>query len=339
LNAVNITSSLARLAGLGRRHFAVFKYVLTVLLPVILKTRRRPVIFLRDAGLGDIICSVPAARELMKRHPGATFIYNCHEDFTALPRLYGIADRVTALKPIGLVGHWYGWLIAGFYQFSHGDPLVVRTTVKDFCDQFNVPGTDEHPPLAIPAALRERAKKILAAKNLNPESLIVIHPGPTMPVKEWPPELWAQLVARLRAEGFTNIAQLGVGRHIARGNVEVTPVAGAVSLMDMLSLEEAVAVIGLARLHIGIDSGLLHIAASAGTPLVGIFGNTLPHFLIAENHRRTFAVSTVECRGCAHYLASTPYTTDCPHHIRCMKEISVGEVASACLTQLTAARK
>ena len=107
--------------ALLRRHLAAFGYVWREVLPVILQTGKRPVLFSRLTGLGDIICSIPAARELMKRHPGAIFIYNCHADFAAVPQLAGVACRLTSLSDIGLVGHWYGFLLAGFYHFTHGD--------------------------------------------------------------------------------------------------------------------------------------------------------------------------------------------------------------------------
>ena len=95
--------------------------MLTVILPVILRTSRRPVVFSRFAGMGDIICTFPAALELKKRHPGATFIYNCAPAFACLPRMGGVTERVTHLQPIGLIGFWYRWLLAGFYEFSSED--------------------------------------------------------------------------------------------------------------------------------------------------------------------------------------------------------------------------
>jgi len=284
--------------------------------------------------MGDIVCTIPALRELKKRHPGAVFIYNCHRDWEAIPRLYGVVDRVTSFPAIGLIGHWYRFLTGGFYQFIHGNPYVVRTTVKDFCDQFNVVAADDHPHLDVPEVLRERVKKILEENNLDPRSFITIHAGPTMPVREWPGEHWVKLAALLRERGFTQIAQLGVGYHSAVGRVIAEPVPGAVSLIGKLTLEESVALISLARLHVGIDSGLLHVAAAVGTPGVGIFGSSLPEYRYTETYRRPFAVSRVECRGCGHWLPTTPFTTSCPNHIRCMREITPEDVLRACVSIL-----
>ena len=316
------------------RHLAALGYVCRVILPEIFKHGRRPVVFERLAGIGDIICSIPAARMLKERHPGARFIYNCHPDLVVIPKLFGIADRVTACPAMGLVSHWYGFLLAGKYEFIHGEPFTVRTTVRDYCDQYQLPPQDEHPHLELPDDLRERARKILLEKGIDPGSFITIHPGPTGPVREWPRDRWCRLVTQLQAAGQRQIVQLGVGHYYDRGVVVMEPIPGAVSLLDALSLEESVAVIALAKVHIGVDSGLLHVAAAVGTPGIGIFGNTLPEYRFSEAYRRTFVVSQIYCRGCAHYLAATPFINDCPEHIRCMKEIQPETVLRACLDVL-----
>src|ERR1017187_927182 len=109
---------LETFVSLIQRHFCAAWYVLTVIVPVILRTGRRPVIFSRFAGMGDILCTFPAALELKKRHPQAPFIYNCAAGFACLPAMGGVTERVTHLHPIGLVGHWYRALLSGYYNFA-----------------------------------------------------------------------------------------------------------------------------------------------------------------------------------------------------------------------------
>lgn len=322
------------------RHWAALWFVLKVIIPQIVRDRRRPVIFSRFTGMGDIICTIPAARELMKRHPGATFIYNCHPDFADVPRLAGVAHRVTSLKHIGLVGHWYRFLLGGFYHFTHGDDLVDRVATEsmivEFCRQFQTPVTDEHPQIVVSPAALERVKKLLEDQNLDPSALILIHPGPSWTVKEWPHGSWELFVAQLRARGYLHIAQLGVGRYMNFGQVAVGTIGGAVSLVDLLSVEECLAVISLARLFVGIDSGLLHMAACTRTPSVGLFGATLPQHFYRADFRKDFVVADAECAGCYHRLPRLHWVTGCPHNIRCMKELPVEKVLQACLDRLQA---
>jgi ADP-heptose:LPS heptosyltransferase len=320
------------------RHAQVFWYALTVILPVILKTRSRPVIFSRYTGMGDIICTIPAARELMRRHADRTFIYNCHPDFVEIPRLSGVASKVTSLESIGLLGHWYSFLFAGYYHFTHGDDtpgqVAREPMVAEFFRQFDLPVTDAHPTMAVPAAAQKKVDILLAEKKLDASRLVLIHPGPSWTVKEWPREHWTKLVAGLRERGHTNIAQLGVARYMNFGEVMVTPIAGTVSLIDALSIEDCFAVIRQAKLFIGIDSGLLHIAACTRTPANSLWGPTSPEFFYGKTIHPDFVVSNIACQGCHHRLPRLHWITGCPYDVRCMKDLRVDQVLSACLALL-----
>jgi len=322
------------------RHGSALAFVLRSILPIIFQTGRRPVLFSRWSGMGDIICTVPAALELKKRHPGATFIYNCNPDFTAVPKLARVADRCTHFQHIGLVGYWYAFLFAGFYHFAHGDDrpgeISKDCMVAEFCEQFGIPVQQEHPRIEIGSEALERARGLVRQSGLEPEELIIIHPGRSWPVKEWPMENWRELVSSLRRQGYTDIAQVGVGRYANFGDVDLAVVPGVVSWVDKLSLEDTFAVIALAKLHIGIDSGPLHIAVAVGTPAVGIFGMTLPNRCFSERISESFVRSSVECRGCYHRLPRVDWVTSCPNDIRCMKTLSVDEVLGACLKALKA---
>jgi ADP-heptose:LPS heptosyltransferase len=343
LNVSANAQNKSRLFTLLSRHAAALGYVFRVVLPVILRTGRRPVIFSRSTGMGDIICTLPAVKLLRERHPGAFFIYNCHRDFEEVPRLAGVADRVTTLALIGPVGHWYRFLLGGFYHFAHGDDtpgkVAAEPMVAEFCRQFNLPVTDEHPRLAASPAAREKVRTLLAQKKLDPAALVLLHPGPSWTVKEWPRENWAQLVAALREHGFTSIAQLGVGRYMTFGRIPVATIPGAVSLVDELSIDDCLAVMAQAKLFIGIDSGLLHLATTTRTPAVGLWGSTSPQFFYAAAFRADFLVAQVECGGCEHQKPRWHWFTGCPYDIRCMKAIPAPEVLPVCLNALAKSLK
>ena len=329
---------ITRIAGLLARHAAALGYVFRNVLPVILRTGRRPVIFSRFTGMGDIICTVGPARELMQRHPGATFIYNCHADFAPVPILAGIAQRGTTFKFIGVVGRRYRWFLGGFYHFAHGDDtpglVAQETMLVEFCRQFGLNVVETHPQISVSPVAEEKVSKLLAEKKLAVEKLILIHPGPSWTVKEWPREHWTQLVSSLHAQGYTSIAQLGVGRYMNFGQVAVDTIPGVVSLVDLLSIEDCFALIGRAKLFVGIDSGLLHIAACTRTPSVAVWGPTSPQFFYADAVRKNFVVSDVACQGCYHRLPRLHWVTGCPHDIQCMKTLPVEKVLRACLGQL-----
>jgi ADP-heptose:LPS heptosyltransferase len=118
------------------------------------------------------------------------------------------------------------------------------------------------------------------------------------------------------------------------GKVEVPVIPGTVSLLDAFTVEECVAAIAQADLFIGIDSGLLHIAAATKTPAVGIFGMTLPEYRFSKSFRKDFVVNRVECAGCEHLKPRLHWVTGCPHDIKCMKTLEVDKVVQTCLTKL-----
>ena len=122
------------------------------------------------------------------------------------------------------------------------------------------------------------------------------------------------------------------------GQVAVGTIPGAVSLVDALSVEECLATIARAKLFIGIDSGLLHIAACTRTPSVAVWGPTSPQFFYAPEVRKNFVVSAVACQGCYHRLPRLHWVTGCPHDIECMRTLPVDAVLAACLRQLETPR-
>ena len=326
--------------SLAKRHAAALWYVVAVLLPVLLRTGRRPVIFSRFAGMGDIICTFPAALELKKRHSGATFIYNCHRDSACLPEMAGVTRRITSFQQIGLVGYWYRWLLGGFYNFGSDDDDLSANHSELFpvgyARRNGVKVNGEHPSLQVHPETVGKVKVLRDRCGLASGPLILIHPGPSYPVKHWPRESWLALVRELKLQGVCSIAQLGAraGSYSNTETEQFQPIPEVVSLVQRLSLPETVALIAQADLFVGVDSGLLHVAASVRTPAVGLWGPTSHRFLYAESESRHFVTSSVECQGCHHRMPRLHWQTGCPFEIKCMKTIPVDEVFQACRNML-----
>ncbi len=314
--------------------------MLRVVLPLILCTRKRPVLFVRPGALGDIICTFPAALQLKKRHPKAAFIYSCHPDFACLPPMGGVTTHViTAHIARGSI---WSFLFSAIYRFEYGDEKTntasSKTIIEECCRQYGVVVADAHPRLQIAPEILSRVKSLLASHGIHKGPVILIHLGPSWPVREWPHESWISLVRKLREHGLPNIIQLGTGRHAQLGTVRGAAVPDVLSLVNQLTLEETIALISLSDLLVGIDSGLLHIAASVRTPAVGIFGATSPQFRFSPKSSCSFVVSRVECQGCHHRIPRLHWMTGCPNDIKCMKTIQVDEVLRACLSRLNPAK-
>jgi ADP-heptose:LPS heptosyltransferase len=330
-----------------KRHLLALSYVVTVILPAIISTRKRPVIFSRWGGIGDILCTFPAVSELMKRHPDCFYIYNCAPGSKCLPRLAGLPVRVTTLSDIGLVNFWYGRLIGNFYDFKYSEEAigVVSHEIlhREFARLHGVMVGNEHPRLFNNLSTNLKVQRLLEAQGLNQlkprQLIIVIHPGPTWAVKEWPITSWISLVEKLREQGHEMIFQLGTKIRAHLQEAFAPEIPGVISLVEKLSLEETIALISMADLFIGIDSGLLHIATCVRTPSVGLWGPTAPLLLFSEQNARFFLVSKVECVGCHYHKPRLHWLNGCPYDIRCMKAVSVEDVLSACISCLASPTK
>lgn len=331
---------MKKLSAPIRRHVSALWYILTVIIPVIIRRGRRPVMFAKYSGIGDIICTFPAVLELKKRHPRATFIYNCHQPYEILPVMGGITSHTTHLRHPEVLSHWYGWVLAAYYAFpcadERPDDFCKQYVVKEYAGDHGVTVAGAHPQLEISPSIREQTNRKLKS-HLEPDSrLVVIQTGPTWPIREWPQKAWAGLIGELKKSRAVTVIQIGTDHQLAVGRRDLSPLPGVVSLVNQLSLEESCAVIASSHLFIGIDSGLLHVAAALRIPCVGIFGPTSPHLRLPPRDVQNCVVSRIECQGCHHRIPRIHWETGCPYDAACMQQIPVSEVLENCLRLLPA---
>ena len=70
------------------------------------------------------------------------------------------------------------------------------------------------------------------------------------------------------------------------------------------------------------DSGLMHVAAAAGTQVVAIYGSSSPHFTPPLTPRRSIVYLNLECSPC--------FRRECPlGHLNCLNQISPTSVLAA----------
>ncbi|RJT40071.1 glycosyltransferase family 9 protein [Mesorhizobium waimense] len=122
-----------------------------------------------------------------------------------------------------------------------------------------------------------RAQDLLEKHGLRRNAFVAVHAGASFRGRRWQPERFAAVVNEISRE--TGLAFVLVGGQDERKLAEQI-VAGTASALanfvGALSLETLLALLKEARLFLGNESGPMHMAAAAGTPVVGLFGLTRP---------------------------------------------------------------
>ncbi len=110
-------------------------------------------------------------------------------------------------------------------------------------------------------------------RDVPAERVLLLH-GSSWPNKRWPVAHWSELGRRLRAAGLIPTVAWGDRAEQAIATRIATACEGEV--LPRLALGELLTTLAGARAVVGVDSGLLHLAAAAGVPGLGLFGPTDP---------------------------------------------------------------
>lgn len=120
------------------------------------------------------------------------------------------------------------------------------------------------------------AVELAVAGRLPDEPFAILNPGGGWPTKLWPAERFGRLADALYERcGLVSLVTFGPGEEDLAGRVVAASRAGCARPFAS-TLVEFVALARRARLFVGGDTGPLHLAAAAGTPVVGIYGPTDP---------------------------------------------------------------
>lgn len=180
-------------------------------------------------------------------------------------------------------------------------------------------GTFQPPRLAIDTQNQE---ELLARHSLSGEQFVALMPGAEFgPAKRWPSEKYAAFARRMMEEGL-QVALFGSANDsLVTGEIaDLAP--GAIDLAGTTRLEDAIDLIAAARLAVSNDSGLMHIAAAVGTPVVAVYGSTSPENTPPLTDRRELVWLHLECSPCHQRI--------CPlGHLDCLNKLDVDRVLAA----------
>jgi ADP-heptose:LPS heptosyltransferase len=253
------------------------------------------ILFVTATRIGDAVLSTGLLFHLIHRFPGARLTIAAgpvaaplFEAVPGLDRLIVLRKRRFSLHWLALYGRTRGrrwdlvvdlrgsvlaWLLrAGERRvMAKGDPREHR--VRQLA---RLIGLDPPPNPAIwTASHNDRAAEALVPPG---GPVLAIGPAANWRGKEWRAERFAELARRLTmpdapfATARVTVLAAAHERAQAAPLLAALPSGRAIDLVGKTDLLTAAAVLRRCALFIGNDTGLMHIAAAAGTPTLGLFG-------------------------------------------------------------------
>jgi len=169
------------------------------------------------------------------------------------------------------------------------------------------PGAEPRMPLPAPR-IRTGLTDVVARFGIA-SPYVVLCPGAEYGhAKRWP--YFRELAAKLDVQ----VVLLG-----SAGDLEDNREISGINLIGKTSLDDAIDLIAKAAAVVSNDSGLMHVAAASGRPLVALFGSSSPGHTGPLSPTARIISLQLECSPC--------YEQICPlGHFKCMKELTVERV-------------
>jgi heptosyltransferase-1 len=129
------------------------------------------------------------------------------------------------------------------------------------------------------------------------QSYLVFLHGTTWPTKHWPESYWAEL-ARMAVAGGQQV-KLPWGSEIERQRAErIAAVGNGIEVLPRMPLGELAAIISAASGVVGVDTGLVHLAAALATPCITLYGATDPGLIGTLGEAQMHLQVEFECAPC-----------------------------------------
>lgn len=320
--------------------------------------RAFPILFITATRIGDAVLSSGLIKMLADQIPNARFTIVAGPLAAPLFAHVPGLDRVIVMEKGRGKGHWFklwnqvrhkkwglvvdlrGSATALFlrrdkraiWKKTAGEPVHK---VVDAARTLKLEGEPPAPYLYITPEVEALADELLGEGG----PILAVGPAANWVGKVWPIERFAQTAAQL----LDKDGPLAGGRLLILGGpedtrmVEELRMASArgrtIDLTGKVDLLTAYACLKRASLFIGNDSGLMHIAAAAGCPTVGLFGPS------DERRYGPWGDKAVAVRGprsFEQFLAVDPELSQAIRHMSDLPVTTVVKAAKALLARVTA---
>jgi ADP-heptose:LPS heptosyltransferase len=232
--------------------------------------------------------------------------------------LLGVPVRAGIPKP----GHGLNRLMTKMLKHNvmFSSDYAAETNAKIFSEalDINIEGDMTRPELAnIPAAAQQGAVRLLTEAGITAgQPFICFTPFAGLEQRNWPVTHCRAFVDLIINDVQLPVVVLGpAGKEADAGEI------GGCNLVGRTNLHEMAEIIRQARIHVGPDSGPMHIAGVVGTPTVALFSKDLPSRWAPRRNCRIVYLN-LPCSPCDDATARKCET------VACMKGITAEMVAA-----------
>jgi heptosyltransferase III len=216
-----------------------------------------------------------------------------------------------------------------------GDPAAHRierdlTSLKPL----NIEVTDRIPRLWLTHEDVTRADEIFSTLGLrSDQSIVIVQPGARYWFKAWPTERFAELADQLTDQFGCQVLVGGSQQEQDLAQLVVKQAKSRlISIAGLITIRTLAALLKRTALFVGNDTGVMHIAAAVGTPVVGLFGPSNPREWGPRGGPAEVIYKGLDCRVCFHPTCQRGEQN-------CMKLINVDEVMHAAARQIRDVQK
>ena len=229
-------------------------------------------------------------------------------------------------RRVGYRGHWRRWLLNQIVPVprkpgppEHHSLHFLRIARECGADTFNIPHST--------ASIEPPTRHGISTVNHQPVRIGLCPGAEYGPAKRWLPERFAEAAEKISARSSVQWILFGTARDDAIGE-QIAAALGrhCVNRIGRTTLDQLIDELRECHLLLTNDTGTMHLAALLSVPVVAIFGSTEPRLTGPLGNDHVILRHHVECSPC--------FLRECPIDFRCMKAVSVQEVADAVLSIL-----
>ena len=197
-------------------------------------------------------------------------------------------DRDSAREPLAARAYDHTFAIA---RNQH----AVQRVRQLFAAALDYPVSDDSPDYGIKQHFSQHTRQ---------PYLVFLH-GTTWPTKHWPDDYWVQLASMAAAAGLQ--VKIPWGNAIEQQRAQqIAAVAEGIEVLPRMPLGKLAAVIASAGAVVGVDTGLVHLAAALGTPCITLYGSTDPGLIGTVGESQIHLQAQFPCAPCQQRKCSYP---------------------------------